>query len=132
MLSPTSALVVSAALTLFLLLFASLSRAKGWTPAGMWVAFGNRDDLPPPTAFDGRADRTAKNTLEAMVLFVAVLAAAWHAQVPDARLEAPVTLFVAARVVYAPVYWAGLKVVRTAVWGVGVAGLCWIAALAMR
>lgn len=131
MISPVPGLVAAVALTWFMLLVASLARSRGWTPAGLKIAFGNRDDVPEGTPFAGRADRAAKNMLENLLLFVGVLFAASLARVPDSALATPVTLFVGARVVYAPLYWAGVRYLRTAAWSVGVVGLGWIAALAI-
>lgn len=129
--SPPLALVVSALLTWAMLLFASLAKARGWTPAGMMIAFGNRDDVPEPTAFAARADRAAKNMLENLGLFVAVLVAAWIARASEDALRLPCAVFVGARLLYAPLYWAGVKFVRTAVWMVSLVGLFWIAGLAL-
>lgn len=129
--SPAQALVASAGLTWLMLLIASLARSQGWTPAGMKVAFGNRDDVPEPSPFAARADRAAKNMLENLLLFVAVLGAAHWRHVDDAALAMPCLVFVGARAVYAPLYWAGVKYLRTAAWGVGLVGMVLIAKAAL-
>jgi uncharacterized MAPEG superfamily protein len=124
------ALVYSSALTLVMLLSASMLRSKGWTPDGMKIAFGNRDNAVEGSALAGRADRAAKNMLEAMVMFIAVVAAARFAgRGADAALGA--TVFFWARVVYWAVYLAGVPYVRTAVWFVGVAGIVMVARAAL-
>ena len=71
--TPTLKLVIYMALLTWLtLLAASLIRARAWTFAGTMIAFGNRDNLPAATALAGRAERTARNTLENFVLFAAI------------------------------------------------------------
>ena len=63
-------LLYSVILAWLMLLASSLFRARAWTPAGLLVAFGNRDNLAPATPMDGRADRAAKNMLESLLLLV--------------------------------------------------------------
>jgi uncharacterized MAPEG superfamily protein len=121
--TPATSLVISAALTFITLLVASLSRANAWTPAGFVVAFGNRDNLPEPSPFAARADRTAKNQLENLLLFAVLLAAASWAHVADSALATYCALFVYARIAYVLVYWVGIKYLRTLVWAISIAAL---------
>lgn len=115
--------LLSALLTWLCLLVASLIRARAWTPAGMLVAFGNRENLSAPSALAGRAQRTASNTLENFVLFTAV-ALSVHALRPgNAMAEQGAAIFFWARVAYVPVYYAGIPYLRTGIWGVSIAGL---------
>lgn len=112
-----------AVLTWLLLMLASLIRVKAWTLPGMLLAFGNRESLPEATEFAGRADRTARNTLEAMVLFTAV-AFVVHASATTSPLALTgAQVFFWARLAYVPVYYLGIAFLRTAVWTVGVVGL---------
>jgi uncharacterized MAPEG superfamily protein len=126
--SPAASVLVSIALTWVMLLVASLVRARAWSAAGMKIAFGNRDDLPEPSPFAGRADRAARNMLENLVLFVGVLVAAAAASVPSNEIEGACALFVASRLLYAPIYWAGIRYLRTAVWLVSIVAVGLIAA----
>jgi uncharacterized MAPEG superfamily protein len=128
---PVHSLIASALLTWTMLLFASMARSRGWTMDGLKVAFGNRDDVPEPSAFTERADRAAKNMLENLVLFAAVILAATLANVPQADLATPCGIFVVCRLAYAPLYWAGVKYLRTFVWSISLVGLGWIGALAL-
>ena len=121
-------LVASAVLSWAMLIFASLSRSRGWTPGGMKVAFGNRDDVPEAAPWVARADRAARNMQENLPLFAALLLAAHVGGVAADRLVLPAWLFFGARVAYFPVYVLGIPVVRTLVWSVGVVGLGLIAA----
>ena len=116
-------LAASAILTFVMLLVASLLRARAWTPHGMGVAFGNRDNLPEATPLSGRAERAARNMLEGMLLFITVMLAAQIAGVVGPRVALGTQLFFWARLVYFPVYLAGIAYVRTAVWAVSIVGL---------
>lgn len=122
----TSSLILviyMAIITWALLLLASVIRAKGWTPAGMMIAFGNRENLPDADAFAGRAERTARNTLENFVLFAAIALVAHAAGASSPKVAMGAQIFFWARALYIPVYYAGIVYVRTAVWMVSIAGL---------
>lgn len=122
MLTTVQALIGSAILTFVMLLVASAFCARAWTPEGMQTAFGNRENVPPATGLAGRADRAAKNQMEAMVMFLAVvLAASITGRTPAAAFGA--TVFFWARLIYWPVYLAGLRYLRTLVWFISIFGL---------
>lgn len=116
-------IVFMAVVTWLTLLAASLIRVRGWTPAGMRVAMGNRDKLPDATAFAGRADRTARNTLENFILFTALALTAHVAGINDPRVLLGAQVFFWARLAFIPVYYIGIPYVRTGVWLVSIAGL---------
>ena len=122
MMTTVQALIWSGILTLVMLLVASGFCAKVWEPGGAQVAFGNREGMPPALGLAGRADRAAKNQMEAMVLFLALVLAA---QVAGKGTQAAygATIFFWARLVYWPVYVAGIIYLRTLVWFVGLFGL---------
>jgi uncharacterized MAPEG superfamily protein len=115
-------------LTWAAVLAASLIRAKGWTPAGMKLAMGNRDGLPDATGLAGRAERAARNTLENLPLFVALALVAQAAGAVTPRVIMGAEIFFWARVIYLPIYWIGIPGLRTGVWGVSIAGLAMMAA----
>ena len=123
MTSTLTLVIYMAILTWLTLLAASLIRAKGWTFSGMMIAFGNRDKLPAATPLAGRAERTARNTLENFLLFAAIALVAHAAGATSPRVAMGAELFFWSRVVYIPVYYAGIIYLRTAVWLVGVIGL---------
>ncbi len=88
------------------------------------VAVGNRAELPESTPIAGRADRAARNMLENLLLFTAVLLAAQGAgEGGSDRVVLGARLFFWARVAYFGVYLAGIPYLRTAVWAVGVVGM---------
>ena len=115
--------VYMAGITWLLLLVASLIRARGWTPAGMKVAMGNRDDLPEATPFAGRADRTARNTLENFVLFAALVLVAHVSGTQSPRVLLGAEIFFWSRLLFIAVYYAGIPYLRTVVWTAGFVGL---------
>lgn len=123
MTSTLTLVIYMAILTWLTLLAASLIRAKGWTLAGTLIAFGNRDNLPEETPLAGRAARTAQNTLENFVLFAAIALVAHAAGVTSPRIALGAQIFFWSRVLYVPVYYAGIVYLRTAVWLAGIVGL---------
>jgi uncharacterized MAPEG superfamily protein len=125
MMTTAHAVIASGILTLLMLLVGSAFCAKAWTPPGMDIAFGNRENVPAAVGPAGRADRAAKNMLEGMVLLLAaVLAAQIAGRVPEAALGA--TVFFWARLIYWPVYLGGVIYLRTAVWFVSIIGIAMI------
>ena len=114
--------VYSTVLTWVSIMAAATLRNREWTLEGMKVGLSNRDKLPEATPLGGRAVRAATNTLENFVLFVA-LALTAHAAGLDNEAMLGAQIFFWARVVYLPVYWAGITYLRSLIWGVGIAGL---------
>jgi uncharacterized MAPEG superfamily protein len=122
MMTTVQALVWSGILTFLMLVLGLVFRTQAWSPSGVMVAFGNREEVIAPLGVSGRADRAAKNMIEAMVMFLAlVLAASVAGKAPQAAMGA--TVFFWARLVYWPVYLAGIAVLRTLVWLVSIIGL---------
>jgi uncharacterized MAPEG superfamily protein len=120
------AVIASGILTLVMLLAASAMCAKAWTPPGMAIAFGNRESVAPPYGQAGRADRAARNMLEGMAMFLAVVLAAQLAG-KGAQIAMWASVFFWARLVYWPVYIAGIIYLRTAVWFVSIIAILMIA-----
>ena len=125
MMTTVHAVVWSGILTFFMLLVASAFCAKAWTPPGMEIAFGNREGLPTPLGVAGRADRAARNMIEGMILFLAAVLAAQMAG-KGAQAATGATVFFWARLVYWPVYMAGIIYLRTVVWFVSIIGIAMI------
>ena len=128
MTAPLHLLVCMAVFTWIVLMLASLSRAKAWTPRGMLLALGNRADMPEPSAPAARLDRASRNTLENFLLFAALVLAAHAAGTSSSQVTLGAQLFVWSRVAFVVIYWAGIPYLRTLAWGIGVAGLGLIAA----
>jgi uncharacterized MAPEG superfamily protein len=125
-------LLLAAFLTWFSLMLASSLRSRLWTPEGSKIAFGNRDHVPAPSPLAARADRAAKNLVENMPIFIAVVLAARFAGAPPEAIAPWAHLFVWARVVYLAVYLAGVPYLRTLVFGASIAGIAMIATVALH
>jgi uncharacterized MAPEG superfamily protein len=125
MMTTVHALMWSGVLTLLMLLVASGFCAKLWEPGGPMVAFGNREGMAPPLGMAGRSDRAARNMMEGMILFLAAVLAAQMAG-KGAQAATGATVFFWARVVYWPVYMAGIIYLRTAVWFISIIGIAMI------
>lgn len=123
MLSHTAALLSAALLTWLMIMVAAALKTRLWSPSGFQKAAGNRETTTEPSPLAGRADRAAKNMLENVILFAIVMLAVHVAGKVGEQSALGATLFVAARVVYWLVYLAGIPYLRTAVWGVAVAGM---------
>jgi uncharacterized MAPEG superfamily protein len=82
-------------------------------------------DAPPPaiTKISARFVRAFKNFMETFVFFAAAVLAVTLAGKANATSALGASLYFWARLVYVPVYAAGIPVVRTLVWAVSVAGL---------
>jgi len=122
MMTTVQALVWSGILTFLMLVLGLVLRTQAWSPSGLMIAFSDRATVVTPVGIGGRADRAANNMIEAMVMFLAVvLAASIAGKAPQAALGA--TVFFWARLIYWPVYLAGIRVLRTLVWLVSIVGL---------
>ena len=115
--------IYMAVLTWLTLLVAGLVRAKAWTPKGTMIALGNRDNLPEATPFAGRAERTARNTAENFMLFAAIALVTHAAGATSPRIALGAELFFWSRLLFIPIYYAGIIYLRTAVWLVSMIGL---------
>jgi uncharacterized MAPEG superfamily protein len=121
-------LLVAAFLTWFSLMLASGLRSS---TAGMKFNFGNRDEQPPLSPIAGRADRAAKNLVENMPIFIAVVIAARFAGASSDAIVPGAHLFVWARLLHLGVYLVGVPYLRTLVFGVSVFGIFMIAGAAL-
>ena len=96
-------------------------RNQEWTKEGRDIGLGNRDNLQEATPTGGRAERAAKNSIEAAVFFVP-LALIANAAGLDAEVMLGAQVAFWARIAYVPIYIAGIKYLRSLVWVVGVVG----------
>jgi uncharacterized MAPEG superfamily protein len=112
-----------AIVTWLMLMVASLMRAHAWTLPGLMSALGNREKMPDASPLAARTDRAARNTLENFVLFAAIVLAARASGANGAQVELGAQIFFIARLVYIPIYMAGIPYLRTAAYVVSLAGL---------
>lgn len=107
--------------TLVSVVLGAAIRNQEWTKEGRDVGLGNRDNLQKATPMGGRAERAAKNSIEAAVFFVP-LALIANAAGLDAEVMLGAQIAFWARIAYVPIYIAGIKYLRSLVWIVGVVG----------
>lgn len=80
-------------------------------------------DGPPKRPVTARMQRAQANLFETLPLFAAAVLIAHVAGRDSSQTVLGCQLYLAARVLYVPLYAAGVPVVRTVVWGVSVWGL---------
>ena len=107
--------------TLITVVVCGAIRNQEWTKEGRDIGLGNRDNLKEATPMGGRAERAAKNSIEAAVFFVP-LALIANAAGLDAEVMLGAQIAFWARIAYVPIYIAGIKYLRSFVWIVGVVG----------
>ena len=107
--------------TLVSVVMGAAIRNQEWTKEGRDIGLGNRDNLQEATPVGGRAERAAKNSIEAAVFFVP-LALIANAAGLDAEVMLGAQVAFWARIAYVPIYIAGIKYLRSLVWIVGVVG----------
>ena len=107
--------------TLISVVLGAAIRNQEWTKEGRDIGLGNRDNLREATPMGGRAERAAKNSIEAAVFFVP-LALIGNAAGLDAEVMLGAQVAFWARIAYVPIYIAGIKYLRSLVWIVGVVG----------
>lgn len=110
-------------LTWVTIIAASTIRARSWTFRGLMYSLGNREETLEHNHLAHRADRTASNTKENFILFLALASVAVVSAAPSPLILQGAQLFFVARLVYVPVYYAGIVYVRSLVWVVGLVGL---------
>ena len=93
---------------------------------GVPALAGNRENLPAISGWADRAQRAHRNMLECLVLFAALVLVAQVAGKANATTALGAQMYFWARLVYAPVYIAGIPWLRTGVWAVSLVGLLMI------
>jgi len=98
--------------TLITVVVGGAIRNQEWTKEGLDIGLGNRDDLKEATPMGGRAERAAKNSIEAAAFFVP-LALVANAAGMDAEVMQGAQIAFWARIAYVPIYIAGIKYLRS-------------------
>jgi len=90
---------------------------------------GARDTTPVDrkTPLVGRLERAQANFFETFPLFVAVVLAAAVSGRLGGRVTTGAWLYLVGRIVYVPLYAAGVPIIRTVVWGAATVGILLIA-----
>ncbi len=107
--------------TLISVVVGAAIRNREWTKEGRDIGLGNRDNLNDATPMGGRAERAAKNSIEAAVFFIP-LALVANAAGLDSEVLLGGQIAFWARIAYVPIYIAGVKYLRSLVWIIGVIG----------
>ena len=85
---------------------------------------GPRDEPgPPKRPITGRLERARNNLLETLPLFGFAVLVAWAAHRETHAVDIAAWVFLAARVIYVPLYALGVPKVRSLVWGVALIAL---------
>lgn len=93
---------------------------------GLPPLVGNRETPPECTGWVGRAQRAHRNLLESFAVFAALVLVAQIAGKTNATTALGAQMFFWARLIYVPVYVAGIPWLRTGVWTVGALGVIMI------
>jgi uncharacterized MAPEG superfamily protein len=122
--TPFLSLLVWSVILMFVQMLIAVSGST--LQVGLVKLAGNRDDLPEPTGWVGRAHRAHRNMLENLVLFAALVLVAHVAGKADATALLGAQIFFWARLAYALIYLAGIPWLRTGAWAVSVVGMALI------
>lgn len=90
---------------------------------GLGPLAGSRDGLGEPSLMLARAKRANANMIESMVMFVPLALLAVQTGTTEGHALLGAALFFWARLIYVPVYWAGIAWIRPLVWGAGILGI---------
>jgi uncharacterized MAPEG superfamily protein len=87
-----------------------------------WIASARDESRPPLAGVGGRLDRAFRNYLETYPFFLALVMAALVSHRTNAWTAWGAFAYVAARIVYVPLYAAGVPLIRSLVWNVATFG----------
>jgi uncharacterized MAPEG superfamily protein len=93
-----------------------------------WNAGPRDEKMTPLAGVAGRLDRAFKNYLETFAFFAAAVLIAHVANRHNALTIYGAWLYLAARVIYLPVYAAGIAYIRSGIWLLATAGIFMILA----
>ena len=100
---------------------------------GLNYNMGPRDDpARPPRPMTARMQRAQANLLETLPLFAAAVLAAHALERSGDMTLLGAQMYLAARVLYVPLYAFGVPMLRSLVWGVSLAGLLMIILAILR
>lgn len=90
------------------------------------ATIGARDSMPEQSVLSGRADRALRNFLETYPVFVALVVVVELGQASDGWTQWGAGLYLGMRVLYLPLYLAGVRWLRTFSWNLATFGLALI------
>jgi uncharacterized MAPEG superfamily protein len=114
-------LVASCALGLIQIIITShaASHQRGYR----WTASARDEEISPLTGVAGRLERALQNFLETFPVFVAAVLLVHVLGREGALSRWGAVLYFSARLVYLPLYAAGVSVIRSLVWNVAFVGI---------
>ena len=113
------------ALLLFIHVFVAI-RFKTAQYGRSWNVGARDGALPPPNEMTGRTARAQANFQETFPIAIVALLGVVLAGKASATTALGGWIWLGARVVYLPLYMAGIRVVRTIVWTIGMIGLAMV------
>ena len=113
------------ALLLFVHIFVAV-RYKTAQYGREWNVGARDEALPPASPITGRTARAQTNFAETFPIAVVALLGVVIASRTSATTALGGWIWLGARVVYLPLYLAGIRVVRTIVWTISMAGLAMV------
>lgn len=87
---------------------------------------GPRDTAGKPSVLSGRGERAVRNQVESLAMFAPVVMVAQFADVHTAMTVLGAQIYLISRVLYMPLYWLGVPVLRTLAFFGGVVGMVMI------
>lgn len=112
-----------------ILTFVLLAVQGAMTPIfhGFKWGLGSRDETKEPSVLQGRANRIVANHMEGMVLFIPLILMVHLLDLSSQTTSNGAWIFLISRALFALVYFLGIPVLRSLIWGISVAGLAMIA-----
>jgi len=110
------------AVLLFIHIFAA-TRFKTAQYGRSWNIGARDEALPPPNPVAGRLMRAQANFEETFPIAIVALLGVVLANKTSSTTALGGWIWLGARAVYLPLYWAGIPVVRTIVWTIALVGL---------
>jgi uncharacterized MAPEG superfamily protein len=110
------------AVLLFIYIFTA-TRFKTEQYGRKWNVGARDEALPPPNPMSGRTMRAQANFLETFPIAIVALVGVVIANRTSQTTAIGGWIWLGARVVYLPLYAAGVPVIRTVVWTIGMIGL---------
>jgi len=110
------------AVLLFIYIFTA-TRFKTEQYGRKWNVGARDEALPPPNPMSGRTMRAQANFLETFPIAIVALLGVVIANRTSQTTAIGGWVWLGARVIYLPLYAAGVPVIRTAVWTIGMVGL---------
>src|SRR5215210_7342721 len=113
------------ALLLFIHIFVA-TRFKTAQYGRRWNIGARDEALPPATPVTGRLIRAQANFEETFPIAIVALLGVVIAGRTNQWTALGGWIWLGARIVYLPLYWAGVPVIRTVVWTIGTVGLAMV------